>query len=103
MGSEGIMKQIKSVPRYRCDFCKRVSTKSAMTLHEQRCFRNPKRFCDYCNNTKEITAEILEGNEIKQDCPYCAKRDKALEASIAKREAEEKENEKKVDNKEIPF
>ena len=44
------MKEVRTQQRYKCDFCKYRSTKSVMEKHEKRCYRNPDRFCDYCEN-----------------------------------------------------
>lgn len=68
------MTPVKSNPRYRCAYCRRISTKAAMERHERRCFRNPNRECDACRNTG-----IIEENrpfphkDIQEECPYCAK------------------------------
>ena len=66
------MKQVKVHPKFKCDFCKKRSVKSVMALHEKRCFRNPNRFCDYCEN-KGFIEEHYEGiGTQKIDCPYCS-------------------------------
>lgn len=56
-----------------------------MEKHERRCFRNPNRFCDYCEN-KGYTTEQEDIYTFKQTCPYCAKRDAKVEAGIAEYE-----------------
>ena len=67
------MKPIRTQQRYRCDFCKKTGTKYYMTIHEKRCFRNPNRYCDYCDN-KGYTEEVHLGiGTEKLDCPYCSK------------------------------
>lgn len=68
------MKEVKTQKRYKCDFCKKRSTKAVMDLHEKRCYRNPNRFCDFCEN-KGYTEEYYEdvGTTQKVDCPYCSK------------------------------
>jgi len=68
------MKKVKTQQRYKCDFCKKRSIKHIIELHEKRCFRNPKRFCDYCEN-KGFTKEFDEENGVGSynlDCPYCS-------------------------------
>ena len=89
------MKEVKVMKRYKCDFCKRRSTKSIMELHERRCFRNPNRFCDYCDN-KGYTLESENNIEFKQDCPYCSQRDLQKEKEIEEREKKERESRNQV-------
>ena len=79
--------------KYKCDFCKRRSTKSAMERHEKICFRNPNRYCDYCKNKGEYTecyGDVLYDGDcgIYQTfpCPYCSKRDTKVEKAIAEYE-----------------
>lgn len=83
------MKAVKTQQKYKCDFCKRRSVKAAMEKHEKRCFRNPNRFCDYCEN-KGSTREHLVGDGINEPayyedvlCPFCSQRDLKKEAEIA--------------------
>src|SRR3990167_10057923 len=87
------MKEVKVMPRFKCDFCNRRSTKASMTQHEKVCFRNPNRFCDYCKN-KGFTHECLldggrEDPSYYQDvaCPYCSKFDPKIKEEIESREA----------------
>jgi len=81
------MKPVKTQQRYKCDFCKKRSTKHNMELHEKRCFRNPNRYCDYCEN-KGYTNETpdLQFAPLKIDCPYCKKFDKKMLEEIKARE-----------------
>lgn len=88
------MTPIKTQQRYRCDFCKRTSIKSAMERHEKRCFRNPNRVCDYCNNKGYTVEEIVDHYDLKVDCPYCSRRNKEMEKEIAEYEAKIKSPEK---------
>ena len=77
------MKIVKTQQKYKCDFCKKRSTKSVIEIHEKRCFRNPNRFCTNCNNTgKQIITDF--GDE--QDCFYCAKFDPKMLKEIEERE-----------------
>ena len=81
------MKQIKSVPRFRCDFCKKTGTKHSITVHEKRCFRNPDRFCDFCDNTGKIDSEYIENyGTHKIECPYCSLFNKKQLEEIKERE-----------------
>jgi hypothetical protein len=75
------MKPVKTLPKFKCDFCKRRAVKWVMELHEKRCFRNPNRFCDYCEN-KGFTHEHIVGDGINEEayyqdipCPYCSAKD----------------------------
>lgn len=74
------------MPKFKCDFCKRRSTKAAMEAHERRCFRNPNRYCDYCDNKGfiEMTEDIYSWEE---PCFYCSKRDTNMERAIKEYEA----------------
>jgi hypothetical protein len=82
------MKEVKSQKRYKCDFCKRRSTKSAMELHEKRCFRNPNRFCELCQNKGYIEDDINGDGSLvdKRDCPYCSTFDSKQLKEIETRE-----------------
>jgi len=86
------MKAIKTQQRFRCDFCKHTGTKSSMIIHEKRCYRNPNRFCDYCDNTGKVEVETLEdgsgySKSIMGDCPYCSKFNPKMLEEIKTREA----------------
>ena len=82
---------------YKCDFCKQRKTKRFMIEHEKMCYRNPKRFCYYCEN-KGFTIEVMEPEgqgsyDEKIDCPYCSRFDKGMLESIEQREAEARDEE----------
>lgn len=92
------MKAVKTLQKYKCDFCKKRSVKQAMERHEKRCFRNPNRYCDYCENkgfTIEHYGEDIPG-AIDQEipCPYCEGFDKEKLKEI-------EEYEKSLPNKEV--
>lgn len=75
------MKSVKVMPRFQCDFCRRRSTLPAMKKHEQRCFKNPNRYCDACKNTKKVMGEEEHPEYVKEvevDCLYCLKYDEYL-------------------------
>jgi hypothetical protein len=80
------MKKIRLVQKYRCGFCKRTGLKSAIETHEKRCFRNPNRFCDYCQN-RGFTMEEENDLSYKLNCPYCESFDKEKLKQIQEREA----------------
>jgi len=70
------MKPVKTLQKYKCDFCTKRSVKSAMEKHEKRCFRNPNRYCDFCENVGFTFEVIADGiGAVKVDCPYCSKFD----------------------------
>ncbi len=81
------MKEVKTQKRYKCDFCQKRSVKRVIELHEKRCFRNPNRYCDYCENQGYTMETILEEYApVKQDCPYCSTFDKKQLEEIEERE-----------------
>ena len=98
------MVPVKTMPRFKCDFCNKRSIKRVMELHEKRCFRNPNRFCELCEN-KGYTEEYYEGiGTRKTDCPYCSKFDPEKLKEIEAREQEGKVfGEEKIDASEVPF
>jgi len=60
-----------------------------MELHERRCFRNPNRFCDFCENNG-YTIETENDIDFKQSCPYCSSFDKKQLEEIETRESKSK-------------
>lgn len=41
--------KVRRVYRYTCDFCKRSNcSKSSISTHEAKCFKNPNRHCTMC-------------------------------------------------------
>ena len=66
---------VKTLPRFKCDFCKKRSTKTVMEKHERRCFRNPDRYCEECQNLGFISVEIDEMGTHQQPCEYCSRFD----------------------------
>lgn len=99
------MKPVKTQPRFKCDYCNRRSTKSAMERHEVICWNNPNRYCDYCENKGYIEEDLGEGTEyskiVTTPCVYCEKV-KEIKARV-KKEAEAVEKNPSVDINEIPF
>lgn len=75
------MKPVKVMPKFKCDFCKKRSIRSVMELHEKRCFRNPNRFCEFCDNKGVYTETygdlVYDGDGGLRDdnvkCPYCSR------------------------------
>lgn len=87
------MKPVKVMPKFKCDFCNYRSTRAVMELHEKRCYRNPNRFCDACEN-KGYTEENRGGeaedgleNWVKISCDYCSKFDPKILKEIQERES----------------
>lgn len=80
---------VRTMPKFKCEFCKKRSTRAVMEIHEKRCFRNPNRFCDRCENTGKAYEMSLGGHKIGEPfpCPYCARFDKKLLAEIEAAEA----------------
>jgi len=76
------------MPKFKCDFCKRRSTKAAMQKHEHRCFRNPNRFCDNCENKGFTRNHIIDHYYEDTPCHFCSKRDPKIEEAIKKYEAD---------------
>lgn len=80
------MKKVRTLQRYKCDFCKYRSVKHIVAIHEKRCFRNPNRYCDFCEN-KGYIEEYHEGiGTQKHNCPYCGSFDKKKLEAIEKYE-----------------
>lgn len=78
------MKPARHVPRFRCDFCTKVMERHAMERHERRCYKNPARVCDACQNTGRVEQDmdVYDGQDrVTLDCPYCAKM-RLIEANI---------------------
>lgn len=102
------MKPVKTQPRFQCDFCKRRSVRHVIEKHEPRCFRNPNRFCDECQNTREVTIyvdDIAEGigGSFQSPCQYCSKFDAKQLAEIEERERLEQVPFAAAMNATIPF
>lgn len=65
---------VKVQPKFKCDFCKRRSVKHVMLKHEMRCFKNPNRFCDFCQNIRYTQVyDVENGSTADFDCQYCEK------------------------------
>ena len=98
------MKLVKSKPRFKCDFCRRVSGKVAMENHEKICYKNPNRFCENCKNKGETYEYYDEGLYQTSPCPYCKTADEIKELEAQKeRERIELENSPQIPIGEIPF
>jgi ribosomal protein L37AE/L43A len=92
------MIEVKTLQKYKCDFCKKRGIKSAIARHEKVCFRNPDRFCENCKNTGKV--EDAEYGLI--DCHFCSRFNPKILEDIKKYE----ENIKKSDEEilgELPF
>lgn len=84
------MRAVKTLQRYKCDFCNFRSTKQYMKIHEKRCFRNPNRYCDFCDNKGYVVEHENEIGTLKHDCPYCSSFDKEKLKAIEEREEKER-------------
>lgn len=74
------MRLIKTLPRYKCDFCSHTATKAGMERHERICWFNPNRHCRSCNDTGWYPAE----NErlAPERCYFCGQRDPILTRAV---------------------
>lgn len=75
------MKEIKTYPRYKCDFCKKKAVLYAMTRHEKQCYLNKDRYCNTCKNTGTAETEEDRGEyteTIRVPCWDCFKAKEAL-------------------------
>ena len=93
---------VKSQQKYKCDFCKKRSVKSAMERHEKICFRNPDRYCDFCDNKGEVD-EGIEDYTYMIPCIYCSKFDKKQLEEIEAREKKLEEVDPREKITEVPF
>ena len=73
------MKEVNTRKKYKCDFCRRVSTKKSMIEHEKICFNNPKRYCKACENEgyyNECIGDLIYNGDCGLNfdivCPYCS-------------------------------
>lgn len=90
MLNQSNMIEVKVQKRYKCDFCKYRSVKHVVAKHEKRCYRNPDRFCDFCENNGFTMECIADGfPDQKIDCHYCSKFDEKKLKEIEKREKDE--------------
>jgi glutaredoxin len=96
------MKPVTTIQKYKCDFCKKRSIKRVMEVHERRCFRNPNRYCDYCEN-KGTTTESESGYQFDQPCPFCSRFDKKILEEIVAREKRDGVILPPKEKTEIPF
>lgn len=55
---------------YHCEHCNKISlNKGAMTLHEDKCKRNPVNR-SYCIGCRHLTVEDIEYNDKPDECDY---------------------------------
>jgi hypothetical protein len=96
---------VKTQPRFKCDFCNHRSTKFAMEKHERRCWANPNRYCENCENKGYVEEDLGEGTEyskiVDRPCEYCEKV-KQIKERVEK-EKKSIESLPSVDISEIPF
>lgn len=67
------MKKVKSMQRYKCDFCKKRGIKRTMLFHEVNCYQNPNRVCSQCNNTGTYEVHYGDDNDTTgmEECQFC--------------------------------
>jgi hypothetical protein len=65
------VRPVKSKPRFKCDFCRRVATEAAIARHEPLCYKNPDRFCPTCKNTGTLSEDYGSAGSAEYPCPYC--------------------------------
>ncbi len=71
------VKPVRTLPRFRCDFCTKVLTRSAMERHELICWKNPNRYCEMCENRGEVDeGDGYYSNMIP--CYYCSQFDESI-------------------------
>ena len=80
------MEKVRTMQKYKCDYCQKRSVKHVIEKHEKRCYRNPNRFCDYCDNKGYTMVDVADYHTIKVDCPYCKKFDEKMLKEIENRE-----------------
>lgn len=72
----------KTVTRHYCEHCRKgMFKRDAMARHEARCYRNPKRICERCNNDpghaiadgrKAVVAQgLVDCRPMGAECPDC--------------------------------
>jgi hypothetical protein len=76
------VRPVKTKPGFRCDFCHFVATELTVKKHEPRCWNNPNRHCEYCNDKGYdvvVHGDLIEegdcGLSENVPCPYCSQLD----------------------------
>lgn len=64
------LREVKTRPKFHCDFCNRTSTKDAMEKHEIICWKNPNRHCESCNDTG-VYREDYGSGYLDEPCYFC--------------------------------
>ena len=101
------MKEVKSIQRYKCDFCKKRGIKRVMNFHEKTCYRNPNRICFMCENTGTVSAGDDYNTPVT--CPVCEGIDEEKLKRIEEYEKTGKidyvelEKARELNNQETPF
>lgn len=75
-----------------------------MIKHEKRCYKNPDRYCEACDNTGYWREDYEEGMHQDVPCHYCRTADEVKE--IMKKEEEERKRTEampSININEIPF
>jgi hypothetical protein len=71
-----MMKPVKTKPRFRCDFCRRVSTEQAMIKTRAHLFPESEsavRLLPIAATTRRTAARVDGAIPIQIPCPYCSK------------------------------
>lgn len=72
------MKPIRTHQRYKCDFCSKRGVKWTIEKHEKRCWGNPNRYCEVCDNTGEASVAWYDNGCHREykivECPDCSQR-----------------------------
>lgn len=94
------MKPVKTKPRFKCDFCRRVSTKGAMETHEKICWKNPNRYCELCDNRGYVRECYDEGICSDEPCIYCSQFKKSM---VEEETKPDPVNDEQISIQELPF
>ncbi len=102
------MKEVKVMPKFKCDFCKKRGIKRVMASHEQTCYRNPQRVCYACKNTGQVEVHYGDDHDTTgmENCKACEKFDEEMIKRIEHYEKTGEmnyEEEKKLPTNGIPF
>ena len=77
------MKQVKTYPKFKCDFCKKRAVKAAMIKHEKICWYNPNRECRTCEGLGYTIGLDMNGYDTDEHIP-CEDCERAKEIKLQK-------------------
>lgn len=80
------MKEVKVMPKFKCDFCKKRAVKSAMEKHEVICWYNPNRKCRTCDGEGLVVTPRanIDGVIIGEETDECLDCNRAEEIKRSK-------------------